>query len=30
MSGGQHNNISLFKINCNYQPTDELYLVKTL
>ena len=26
----QHNNISLFKIDCNYQPTDEIYLVKTL
>ena len=24
----QHNNISLFKIDCNYQPTDEISLVK--
>ena len=29
MSGGKHN-ISLFKIVCNYQPTDEISLVKTL
>ena len=26
----QHNDISLFKIDCNYQPTDEIPLVKTL
>ena len=30
VSGGKHNNISLFKIVCNYQPTDEISLVKTL
>ena len=29
-SDGQHNNISLFKIDYNYQPTDEISLVKTL
>ena len=30
VSGGQHNNISLFKIDCNYQPTDEISLAETL
>ena len=30
VSDGQHNNISLLKIDCNYQPTDEISLVKTL
>ena len=30
VSDGQHNNISLFKTDCNYQPTDEISLVKTL
>ena len=30
VSDGQHNNISLFKIDCNYQPTHEIFLVKTL
>ena len=29
VSDRQHN-ISLFKIDCNYQPTDEISLVKTL
>ena len=30
MSDEQHMNISLFKIDCNYQPIDEISLVKTL
>ena len=30
LSDGQHNNISLFKIDCNYQPPNEISLVKTL
>ena len=30
VSDRKHNNISLFKIDCNYQPTDEISLVKTL
>ena len=30
VSDGQHNNISLFKIDCIYQPTDENPLLKTL
>ena len=28
VSDGQHSNIPLFKIDCTYQPTDEIYLVK--
>ena len=30
VSDRQHNSIFWFKIDCNYQPTDEISLVKTL
>ena len=30
VSGGQHNNISLLKIDSNYQPADGISLIKTL
>ena len=30
VSDEQNNNISLFKIDCSHQPTDEIALVKTL
>ena len=28
VSDGEHHNISLFKVDCNYQPADEISLLK--